>query len=51
MKRLKLPKPKKIRRNPYARALGSPLYRSRAVKGPGTYIRRPKHRKLAEEGE
>ncbi len=52
MKAPKLPKPKKMRRNPFARALGSPLYRSRVVKQPGTYLRRPKHRKVAEaEGE
>ncbi len=48
MKKPRLPKPKKIRRNPHAKALGSALYRSRVVKRPGTYIRRPKHRKVAE---
>ncbi len=45
MKKPKLPKPKKLRRNPHARALASPLFQSRMVKGPGTYQRRPKHNK------
>jgi stalled ribosome alternative rescue factor ArfA len=45
MKKPKLPKPKKVRRNPHARALASPLFRARAVKGPDSYRRRPKHRR------
>ncbi len=51
MKIRRRPKPKKMRRNPHARALASPLYRARVVKVPGTYVRRAKHRKVAEEGE
>jgi len=45
MKKPKLPKPKKLRRNPHARALASPLFQSRVVKGPCAYRRRQKHRK------
>ena len=45
MKKPKLPKPKKISRNPHARALASDLFRARVVKGPGVYRRRTKHRK------
>jgi stalled ribosome alternative rescue factor ArfA len=45
MKKPKLPKPKKIRRNPHARALASGLFQSRVVKGPGVYRRRTKHQK------
>ena len=48
MKKPKLPKPKKIRRNPHARALASGLFQSRVVKGPGVYRRRTKHRQAAE---
>jgi hypothetical protein len=47
VKKPKLPKPKKVSRNPHARALASPLFQSRIVKGPGTYRRRPKHPKAA----
>ena len=40
------PKPKKVRRNPHARALASGLFRNRVgAKGPGVYRRRPKHQK------
>jgi stalled ribosome alternative rescue factor ArfA len=45
MKRPKIPKPKKLRRNPHARALASPLFQSRVTKRPGVYRRRPKHQK------
>jgi len=45
MKRPKLPKPKKISRNPHARALASDLFKSRVVKGSGIYRRRSKHPK------
>ena len=45
MKKPKLPKPKKLSRNPHARALASPLFQNRVVKGPGVYRRRPKHQK------
>ena len=45
MKKPKLPKPKKVRRNPHARALASGLFRSRVVKAPGVYRRRTKHRR------
>jgi stalled ribosome alternative rescue factor ArfA len=45
MKKPKLPKPKKIRRNPHARALASGLFQNRVVKGPGVYRRRTKHQK------
>ncbi len=51
VKKPKLPKPKKVRRNPHARALASPLFQSRVVKGPGVYRRRPKHRKPSLAGE
>ena len=51
VKKPKLPKPKKVRRNPHARALGSPLFQSRIVKGPGTYRRRPKHAKASRGDE
>ena len=46
MKKPKLPKPKKVRRNPHARALASQLFQARIVKGPGVYRRTPKHRKM-----
>ena len=49
MKRPKLPKPRKIQRNPHARALGQSLFRKRVVEKPGVYRRRPKHRKLSDE--
>ena len=45
MKKPKLPKPKKIGRNPHARALASGLFQARVVKGPGVYRRRAKHPK------
>jgi len=45
MKKPKLPKPKKISRNPHARALASGLFKNRVVKGPGVYRRRSKHPK------
>jgi hypothetical protein len=45
VKKPKLPKPKKLRRNPHARALASALFQSRIVKGPGVYRRRPKYQK------
>ena len=51
VKKPKLPKPKKVRRNPHARALASPLFQSRVVKGPGVYRRRPKHQKAARVDE
>jgi stalled ribosome alternative rescue factor ArfA len=43
MKKPKTPKPKKIRRNPHARALAIPLFRQRVEKAPDTYARRLKH--------
>jgi stalled ribosome alternative rescue factor ArfA len=51
VKKPKLPKPKKVRRNPHARALASPLFQSRVVKGPGVYRRRPKHHNTAGADE
>jgi hypothetical protein len=45
-------RPRKIRRNPHARALGDALFRPRVVRPPDAYRRKPKHRKpQAEEGE
>jgi stalled ribosome alternative rescue factor ArfA len=41
---------KKLRRDPHARALGTPLFRVRVTKKPGAYRRRPKHRKR-EDGD
>lgn len=45
MKRPKLPKPKKIVRNPHARALGEGLFRKRVVKRLDEYRRKAKHLK------
>ena len=50
-KRLKRKAPKKLRRNPLARALAGATFRPRVVKAEGVYKRRPKHRKPAENGE
>jgi hypothetical protein len=48
MKKARPLKAKKPKRNPHARALSSPLFRQKVVKAPGTYVRRPKHRKAGE---
>jgi hypothetical protein len=42
-RRLKLPKPRKIRRNPLARELATGKFRVRVVKRVDAYKRRPKH--------
>jgi hypothetical protein len=45
----KRPKAKKISRNPIARDLATGKFRPRIVKKIGTYRRRPKHPKPADE--
>jgi hypothetical protein len=45
MKKAKPVKARRLKRNPHARALASPLFRPKVVKAPGTYVRRPRHRK------
>lgn len=49
MKKPRMPQPKRIRRNPHARALGSSLYQPRVEKGRDEYRRRPKHPKPPKE--
>ena len=52
MKKARPIRAKKLKRNPQARALASPLFRQKVVKAPDAYVRRPKHRKAeAEEAE
>ena len=51
MKKPKLPKPRKIVRNPYARVLGNALFRKRVVKRQDVYRRRPKHRRALKDGD
>ena len=51
MKKPKLPKPRKIVRNPYARVLGNALFRKRVVKREDVYRRRPKHRGALKDGD
>ena len=51
MKTPKLPKPRKIVRNPYARALSDALFRKRVVKREDVYRRRPKHRRGLKDAE
>ena len=48
-RKLKLPKPRKIRRNPMARELGAGKFRPRVVPREGGYRRRPKHSRPSEE--
>jgi hypothetical protein len=51
-RKLKLPKPRKIRRNPMARELGAGKFRPKVVPREGGYRRRAKHVKQAtEEGQ
>jgi hypothetical protein len=51
-RKIKLPRPKKIRRNPMARQLATGKFRARLVPREGGYRRRGKHPKPAtEEGE
>ena len=49
-KRASKPKPRKIRRNPLAKALATPKYRPRVVKRVDAYKRRPKHPDPPEDG-
>lgn len=49
MKTPKVPRQKKIRRNPHARALGSALYRQKVEKGKDEYRRKRKHPKPTDE--
>jgi hypothetical protein len=51
MKKPKLPKPRKIVRNPYARVLSNALFRKRVVKRADIYRRRPKHRRGPTDAE
>ena len=51
MKKPKLPKPRKIVRNPYARVLSNALFRKRVVKRADIYRRRPKHRRCPADAE
>ena len=51
MKKPKLPKPRKIVRNPYARVLSDALFRKRVVKREDVYRRRPKHRKTVKDSD
>jgi stalled ribosome alternative rescue factor ArfA len=56
VKKPKTPKPRKIRRNPHARALANPLFRPKVEKGKDEYRRHARHRKAPplpppEEGE
>jgi hypothetical protein len=48
-KRLKKPKPRKLKRNPLARELATGKFRPRVVPRPDTYKRRPKHPSPTEE--
>ena len=47
-RRPKLPKPRKIKRNPLARELATGKFRVRVVKRVDAYKRRPKHREPPE---
>ena len=49
-RRPKLPKPRKIKRNPLARELATSKFRVRVVKRVDAYKRRPKHAGPPEEG-
>jgi len=40
---------KKLKRNPHARALATPLFRVRVTKRPDEYKRRPKHPRPVSE--
>ena len=52
MKRVKQPQPRKIRRNPLAKALGEGIYRKpRVVERADVYKRRPRHKKPAATGD
>jgi len=48
MKKARPLRPRKLKRNPQARALANPLFRQKVVKSPDAYVRRPKHRKADE---
>ncbi len=49
VKKRKTTAPRKLKRNPVARALRSPLFREKVVPGPARPRRRPKHPKPLEE--
>jgi hypothetical protein len=51
-RKLKVPVPRKLKRNPMARELGSAKYKARIVAKVGVYRRRAKHPKPpADEGQ
>ncbi len=47
-RKFKIPAPRKVKRNPLARALGNAKYRARVVPKPGAYQRRAKHTRPVE---
>ncbi len=49
VKRRKTARPRKLKRDPVARALSAPLYRQKVVEGPDRPPRRPKHPKRLDE--
>ena len=49
VKKRKTTAPRKLKRNPVARALSSPLFREKVVERPDRPRRRPKHAKPLKE--